>query len=154
VIKVQTDLDCKVWLADVEYKIPRESKFRTTTRPIHKLVVIIPVEEQTFKEDHETTESEDYGRALSPSPGTILGREEKQAQGILKSRPLHAKPLSRSLKKCLSEAPLEVLHEAVNAGTKEQKRPQRPSQDGHVEAGQATQQLWIQTRGVCPTEYW
>jgi hypothetical protein len=32
--------------ADVEYKLPGESVFRMTTRPIHKLVLIIPIEEQ------------------------------------------------------------------------------------------------------------
>ncbi len=32
--------------ADIEYKLPGESVFRTTTRPIHKLVLVIPVEEQ------------------------------------------------------------------------------------------------------------
>jgi hypothetical protein len=36
--------------ADVEYKVPGESKFRVSTRPIHKLVLIDPVEEQTMEE--------------------------------------------------------------------------------------------------------
>jgi hypothetical protein len=29
--------------------IPGESKFRITTRPIHKLALVVPVEEQTLK---------------------------------------------------------------------------------------------------------
>jgi hypothetical protein len=46
VIKVHTSTDDKVRAADIEYKLPGESVFRTTTRPIHKLVLVIPVEEQ------------------------------------------------------------------------------------------------------------
>jgi hypothetical protein len=46
VIKVHASTDDKVRAADIEYKLPGESVFRTTTRPIHKLVLVIPVEEQ------------------------------------------------------------------------------------------------------------
>jgi hypothetical protein len=46
VVKVHTSADGKVRAADIKYKLPGESVFRTTTRPIHKLVLIIPVEEQ------------------------------------------------------------------------------------------------------------
>ncbi len=46
VVKVHTSTDGKVRAADIEYKLPGESTFRKTTRPIHKLVLIIPVEEQ------------------------------------------------------------------------------------------------------------
>ncbi len=45
VIKVHVSSDDKVRAADIEYKLPGESVFRTTTRPIHKLVLVIPVEE-------------------------------------------------------------------------------------------------------------
>ncbi len=45
--KVHTSTDGKVRAADIEYKLPGESVFRTTTRPIHKLVLIVPIEEQT-----------------------------------------------------------------------------------------------------------
>jgi hypothetical protein len=45
-IKVYVSSDNKVRAADVEYKLPGQSVFRTTTRPIHKLVLVIPVEEQ------------------------------------------------------------------------------------------------------------
>jgi hypothetical protein len=41
-----------------------ESKSRTTTRIIHKLVLIIPVQEQMLEEDHESVEIEDDGRVL------------------------------------------------------------------------------------------
>jgi hypothetical protein len=46
VVKVHASTDGKVRAADIEYKLPGESVFRTTTRPIHKLVLVIPVEEQ------------------------------------------------------------------------------------------------------------
>jgi hypothetical protein len=37
--------------ADVEYKLPGESVFRMTTRPIHKLVLVVIVEEQVSAVD-------------------------------------------------------------------------------------------------------
>jgi hypothetical protein len=46
VIRVHVSTDGRVRAADIEYKLPRESVFRTTTRPIHKLVLVVPVEEQ------------------------------------------------------------------------------------------------------------
>ncbi len=46
VVRVHVSTDGKVRAADIEYKLPGESVFRMTTRPIHKLVLIIPVEEQ------------------------------------------------------------------------------------------------------------
>jgi hypothetical protein len=46
VVKVHAGADGKVRAADIEYKLPGESVFRITTRPIHKLVLVIPVEEQ------------------------------------------------------------------------------------------------------------
>ncbi len=48
VIKVHTSADGKVRAADIEYKLPGESVFRTTTRPIHKLVLVVPIEEQAI----------------------------------------------------------------------------------------------------------
>jgi hypothetical protein len=46
VVRVHVSTDGRVRAADVEYKLPGESVFRMTTRPIHKLVLVIPVEEQ------------------------------------------------------------------------------------------------------------
>jgi hypothetical protein len=46
VVRVHTSTDGKVRATDIEYKLPGESVFRTTTRPIHKLVLVVPVEEQ------------------------------------------------------------------------------------------------------------
>jgi hypothetical protein len=48
---VHASTDDKVRAADVEYKLPGESVFRTTTRPIHKLVLVVPVEEQNLEAD-------------------------------------------------------------------------------------------------------
>jgi hypothetical protein len=50
VTKVHEGPDGKVQSADVEYKVQGESKFRMTTRLIHKLVLVIPVEEQTVED--------------------------------------------------------------------------------------------------------
>jgi hypothetical protein len=53
IIGLHVGSDGKVRSADVEYKIPGESKFRVTTRPIHKLILVVPVEEQTMEEPGE-----------------------------------------------------------------------------------------------------
>ncbi len=51
VTKVHVGTGGKVRAADIEYKIPGEVRFRSTTRPIHKLVLVVPVEEQIVEED-------------------------------------------------------------------------------------------------------
>ncbi len=48
IMGVHVRVNRKVRLADVDYKIPGETKFRVTTRLIHKLVLVVPVEEQTM----------------------------------------------------------------------------------------------------------
>ncbi len=45
VTKVHVSTDGRVRAADIEYKLPGEAVFRTTTRPIHKLGMVLPVEE-------------------------------------------------------------------------------------------------------------
>jgi hypothetical protein len=45
VIKAHVGTDGKVRAADIEYRIPGEARCHTTTRPIHKMVLIIPMEE-------------------------------------------------------------------------------------------------------------
>ncbi len=59
VIKVHTSMDGKVRAADIEYRLPGESAFRTTTRPIHKLVLVVPVKEQTLVGDQTGEEGEE-----------------------------------------------------------------------------------------------
>jgi hypothetical protein len=53
VVRVHTSTDGKVRAADIEYKLPGESVFRTTTRPIHKLVLVVPIEEQSSAAEPE-----------------------------------------------------------------------------------------------------
>ncbi len=59
VTKVHVGMDGKVRAADIEYKVLGETKFQSTTRPIHKLVLIVPVEEQSDQDDGEDV---DQGR--------------------------------------------------------------------------------------------
>jgi hypothetical protein len=54
--------------ADIEYKLPGESVFRTTTRPIHKLVLVVPVEEQTAAAGQAEGEDAEAGQ---PAPPTV-----------------------------------------------------------------------------------
>ncbi len=56
VVKVHTSADGKVRAADIEYRLPGESVFRTTTRPIHKLILVVPAEEQAIAGDRERGE--------------------------------------------------------------------------------------------------
>jgi hypothetical protein len=53
VIKVHASADGRVRAADIEYKLPGESVFRTTTRSIHKLVLVVPVEKQAVAGEQE-----------------------------------------------------------------------------------------------------
>ncbi len=53
VTKVHVSTDGRVRAADIEYKLPGEAGFRTTTRPIHKLVMVLPVEEQAAASGQE-----------------------------------------------------------------------------------------------------
>jgi hypothetical protein len=70
VVKVHTSSDGKVRAADIEYKLPGESVYRMTTRPIHKLVLIIPVEEQASAmskaEEAEATPPTPEGAEVRP----------------------------------------------------------------------------------------
>jgi hypothetical protein len=70
VIKVHTSTDGKVRAADIEYKLPGESVFRTTTRPIHKLVLVVPVEEQDIT----------AGQAEQPAPLAVAEPEPVQQE--------------------------------------------------------------------------
>jgi hypothetical protein len=57
-VNVHLGTDGKVRAADVQYKVPGESKFRVSTRPIHKLVLVVPVEEQMMEEAEEQADQE------------------------------------------------------------------------------------------------
>jgi hypothetical protein len=75
VVRVHTSADGKVRAADIEYKLPGESVFRTTTRPIHKLVLVVPVEEQAIAGDQ--SEEED-AEAEQPAPLAVVKPEPVQ----------------------------------------------------------------------------
>jgi hypothetical protein len=45
--------DGRVHSIDVEYNLPGESEFQSTTMPIHKLVMVVPAEEQEFMGDED-----------------------------------------------------------------------------------------------------
>jgi hypothetical protein len=87
VTKVHTSADGKVRAADIEYKLPGESVFRTTTRPIHKLVLVVPVEEQAAAAGQE--EKKDAG-AGQPALQAITGPEPVQQEVV---RATEATPL-------------------------------------------------------------
>ncbi len=74
VAKVHVGTDGKVRAADVEYKVPGEARFRMTTRPVHKLVLIIPVEEQVIKENEEKE------KALESEPKKNQNKYEKKGK--------------------------------------------------------------------------
>ncbi len=79
VVKVYTSKDRKVRAADIEYKLPGESVFRVTTRPIHKLVLVVPAEEQVTT-DGQTGE-EGTGKE-QPAPLPALRPEPEQQKEI------------------------------------------------------------------------
>jgi hypothetical protein len=68
VTKVHVSTDGRVRAADIEYKLPGEVSFRTTTRPIHKLVMVLPVEEQAVAGEQER---ERVARTEEPAPLAI-----------------------------------------------------------------------------------
>ncbi len=75
--------DGKVRAADIEYKLPGESVFRTTTRPIHKLVLVVPVEEQAIAEDQaerEDAEAEQPAPLAVVEPGPVQQEEAKATE--------------------------------------------------------------------------
>ncbi len=78
VVRVHTSADGKVRAPDIEYKLPGESVFRTTTRPIHKLVLVVPAEEQAIAGNQEGGEG---AEANQPVPLAIQGPGPVQQEG-------------------------------------------------------------------------
>ncbi len=70
-------------VSQYQYKIPGKIKFRTSTRPIHKLVLIISVEEKTMEDERELAEGEE-GYPTGPAPDGQEGKSNKQPPGGLK----------------------------------------------------------------------
>jgi hypothetical protein len=58
--------------------VPRESRFRVTTRLIHKLVLVVPVEEQTIEDPEALEGVEEEAEERSGQEGN--SEEEKAAE--------------------------------------------------------------------------
>ncbi len=68
--------------ADIEYRLPGESVFRTTTRPIHKLILVVPAEEQTAEDDRERGEGVEHDQ---PTPLALQGpgpAQQEEARAV------------------------------------------------------------------------
>jgi hypothetical protein len=108
VVKVHTSTDGKVRAADIEYKLPGESVFRMTTRPIHKLVLIIPIEEQTsavneVEETKAVPMAEKAPERAEVGPETAIQEEseagEEESLAVAVPRPLQGKGATKTVTK-------------------------------------------------------
>ncbi len=91
VIRVHTSTDGKVRAADIEYKLPGESVFRTTTRPIHKLVMVVPVEEQVSAVDQSGGGNARPGQAV-PLVEEVPVPARAEKTGAVEAAPPVVKP--------------------------------------------------------------
>jgi hypothetical protein len=91
VVRVHVSTDGKVRAADIEYKLPGESVFRMTTRPIHKLVLVIPIEEQAPTVGQAKEDEAGPGQA-APLAGGAPAPVRAEAAGTAKVAPLEMKP--------------------------------------------------------------
>jgi hypothetical protein len=82
IIGVHVGLDGKVRSADAEYKVPRESRFRVTTKPIHKLVLVVPVEEQTMEETEDEQRNGEEADGDSNSGEEVRGEKLGQEDSV------------------------------------------------------------------------
>jgi hypothetical protein len=79
VTKVHVSTDGRVRAADIENKLSGEASFRTTRRPIHKLVMVLPVEEQAVASEQER---EGVTRTKEPAPLAIGEPEPPQQEEV------------------------------------------------------------------------
>ncbi len=95
IIGVHVGSDGKVRSADVEYKVTGKSKFHVTTRLIHKLVMVVPMEEQLM-EDPENLEDEQRSRKeeinIQEGPGgdnigEVVREKEPEPENPAKTAP-------------------------------------------------------------------
>jgi hypothetical protein len=91
VVRVHVSTDGKVRAADIEYKLPGESVFRMTTRPIHKLVLVIPIEEQAPTVDQAKEDEAGPGQA-APLAGGAPAPVRAETAGTAKVAPPEMKP--------------------------------------------------------------
>ncbi len=80
VTKVHVSTDGRVRSADIEYRLPGETVYRTTTRPIHKLVMVVLVEEQAAASG---LEGEKVTRPEEPKPLPAEKPKAVEAEGRL-----------------------------------------------------------------------
>jgi hypothetical protein len=148
VVKVHVGSDGKVRAADVEYKLPGESVFRMTTRPIHKLVLIVPLEEQAsvknkamgaemapttpicaeVKPETESQEKPRMGEKEAPKEAALAPPQDGEAARPV-SRPKKAisrKKASRQTRMIIVTSPKEEAEMVdVKAKTKKRGRPRK-----------------------------
>jgi hypothetical protein len=111
VVKVHTSTDGKVRAADIEYKLPGESVFRMTTRPIHKLVLIIPIEEQTSA----VNEAEEAKAVPATPERAKVGPEAAcQEESGAKNEESPAKPMPLSLQGKGTPKPVTKLKKVIS----------------------------------------
>jgi hypothetical protein len=101
VTKEHVSTDGRVRAADIEYKFPGEAVFRTTTRPIHKLVMVLPVEEQAAASGQER---EGVTRPEEPAPLATGGQEPPREEEIKAVEVRKEPPSEDSLESTLQPA--------------------------------------------------
>ncbi len=87
VVRVHASEDGKVRAVDIKYKLPGESVFRVTTRPIHKLVLVVPVEEQATM-NGQTEEKSTREERPVPLPATGVEPERQEEARAVEATPL------------------------------------------------------------------
>jgi hypothetical protein len=92
IIGIHVGSDGRVRSVDVEYKVPGESKFCITTRPIHKLVLVVPVEEQTMEEPGAQMEEKEEEDNVQSGPGGDNMMEDLDGGRPAAGGPLPADP--------------------------------------------------------------
>ncbi len=131
VVGVHIGLDGRVRSADVEYKIPGESKFHVTTRPIHKLILMVPVEEQTMEEPGDQMEEEEEESKAQGSTNDGDVKENFDEGEVAAEGPL---PVDQG-----PEGP-EVGATREENGEKTTVREERPEEQGKSEKASARTQ--------------
>jgi hypothetical protein len=146
VVKVHAGTDGKVRAADIEYKLPGESVFRMTTRPIHKLVLIIPVEEQVSVTDKvegaeaapagpEAADQEEprVGEEKVPKEPTLALPQDKEAvkPATRPKKVISRKKAGRQTRMIIVTSPKEEAEMVdVKTGPKKRGRPRKiPTMD-------------------------
>jgi hypothetical protein len=140
VVKVHVGTDGKVRAADIEYKLPGESVFRMTTRPIHKLVLIIPVEEQISATDQvgeaKVAPAEPASAEVEPriekeevpiEPALALSQDVEAAKPTTRPKKvISRKKAGRQTRMIIVTSPKEEAEMVdVKAGPKKRGRPRK-----------------------------